>query len=354
MSQVKTVDENVDLQTLSNLCADVVRCTACAACGVSSLLRDDHFDVPQPGYVGESYSKGGVMFIGQNPGTSPERSREDDTKHAEILLALSHDPSVERFVALRSFLEAFMRTWAITQRYLPLGRFGLELEEIAYVNVARCRTKKNAAPSPRMAERCMTLHLERWLDVLQPRVVVFLGKWAHDAAAVVVERRGITFGFINRDRSLPGAERERNLSTIAALLGDRTGSGLDSVMPNIEPRVAAPITIQIPTTSYRDMASGMELEVYIPMLKSLGFLQVERGKVLKHSKAMPSIYLNRRRDGFVYFTAYVRDSDYYADTSVWRKLAPQQLTDNKLHFITIVPLPGRERYAFEALLRGCA
>jgi hypothetical protein len=98
----------------------------------------------------------------------------------------------------------------------------------------------------------------------------------------------------------------------------------------------------------------MELEVYKPMLKSLGFVQVERGKVLTHSKAVPSIYLNRRRDGFVFFTAYVRDADRYGDTSVWRKLPPQQVKDTQPHFITIVPLRGRERFAFEALLRGCA
>ncbi len=220
MPHVIKSDGSVDIEVLANLSADVVRCTACAECGVSSLLRDDHFDVPQPGYVGASYAKSGVMFIGQNPGTSPERSRVDDTKLAAILLALSREPSAAKFVALRSFLEAFMRTWAITQRYLPLGRFGLELEEIAYVNVARCRTKKNAAPSPRMAERCITLHLERWLDVLQPRVVVFLGKWAHDVAAPSVERRGIAVGYINRDRSLPGAAREDNLNAIAALLRD--------------------------------------------------------------------------------------------------------------------------------------
>jgi hypothetical protein len=97
----------------------------------------------------------------------------------------------------------------------------------------------------------------------------------------------------------------------------------------------------------------MQIEVYISILRSLGFQQVERGKVLTHTKQVPSIYLNRRRDGFVFFTAYRKDSALYADRHVWLELEPQQVKDRQPQFMTVVPVAGKERYAFETLINRC-
>jgi hypothetical protein len=53
-------------------------------------------------------------------------------------------------------------------------------------------------------------HFGRWLELLQPCVVVFIGKWAHDRGMQEVQSRGIPFAFINRQRSLSTEDRTRN------------------------------------------------------------------------------------------------------------------------------------------------
>lgn len=94
----------------------------------------------------------------------------------------------------------------------------------------------------------------------------------------------------------------------------------------------------------------MELEDFTRLLLSLGFVQVERGKLLTHTMPVPSIYLNRRRDGLVYFTAYARDGHRYQDRGVWAQLPPQQSKDADPKFVTVVPLSGKEQLAFQTLL----
>jgi len=336
-------------QILANLCTEVINCNACSGCGKSAILRDETFNVPQPGFVGSAYTEKRVMFIGQNPGVSPERSRTDDTRLAELLLELAKDPGTEPYAELRAFLADFMDKWAITQRYLPLRSFGLSLDEIAYLNVVRCRTRQNIAIPKAMTARCAQLHLERWLDTLQPKVVVFLGKWAHDAAGHLVSERGISYGYINRDRSLSGAARAKNMAEIAFLLGAEVTTS--APIPGLPARISnttQPATAAPPPTDGGTLR--MDVETYTRMLRSLGFLQVERGKVLTHASLVPSIYLNKLRDGFVYFTAYARDAELYADSDIWTHLSPQQLTDNKPKFITIVPVTGQERRAFQRLI----
>ena len=49
---------------------DVVKCDHCVRTEVTTkILRDDAFDVPQPGYIGERYSEHTkrVLIIGINP-----------------------------------------------------------------------------------------------------------------------------------------------------------------------------------------------------------------------------------------------------------------------------------------------
>jgi hypothetical protein len=74
-------------------------------------------------------------------------------------------------------------SWPVHGKYFPLQESGLTLAEIAYCNLTRCRTKGNAIPSRQMALECAENHFVRWLDLLNPRAIVFNGKWAHDQGA---------------------------------------------------------------------------------------------------------------------------------------------------------------------------
>jgi hypothetical protein len=53
-------------------------------------------------------------------------------------------------------------------------------------------------------------HFVRWLELLQPSVVVFIGKWAHDRGMQHVQSIGVPFTFINRQRNLSTEDRSRN------------------------------------------------------------------------------------------------------------------------------------------------
>ena len=289
------------------------------------------------------------MFIGQNPGVSPERAYEQDRRLADALGTLARQPTPDTYRALCSVLEVFMHSWSITQTYVPLAECGLALEDVAYLNVARCRTAGNGSVPPRMADNCVSGHLGRWLDVLEPRVVVFLGKWAHQQAVALVEQRKIPHAFINRQRSLSGEERSRNRAEVVRLVKEVAGTKSRLVInAPLPPPVAPP---KAPTQQQRSATSHMGFQVYAGIFRRLGFTQIERGKLLKHPEMAYSIYFNNRRDGFVFFTAARKDDGVYSDRAVWSILPPQQVKDEKPCFMTVVPVAGKEAYAFETLLK---
>jgi hypothetical protein len=70
------------------------------------------------------------------------------------------------------------------------------------------------------------VHLVRWLDLLEPAVVVFIGKWAHDQGRPRVESRGIPVTFMNRQRSLSTEDRLRNRKAVVELVRSATPATL--------------------------------------------------------------------------------------------------------------------------------
>lgn len=204
--------------------ARVVRCASCTKAHSAKLLRDDAENVPQPGYVGANYEAHRVLLVGQNPGT-PKSLSTEDLPYTAALRTLRDDPSEGAYEQLRIQLESFIVRWPVHGNYFPLRECGLSLEDIAYTNVVRCRTLGDAAPSRALTDNCVVTHFERWLDVLAPRIVVFIGKWAVDHARDPVASRGIAFVYMNRQRSLSGAERRANRDAVVAAVLTARASG---------------------------------------------------------------------------------------------------------------------------------
>jgi uracil-DNA glycosylase len=200
--------------------ARVVSCTACSGTHNPQLLRDEHENVPQPGYIGEGYWRRRVLLVGQNPGT-PKTLEAEDRPYTQALRQLRDSPNHDSYEKLVAELVAFIPQWPVHGNYFPLAETGLSLEDIAYFNVVRCRTSRDAKPGSTMIGNCIDLHFGRWLDQLVPKVVVFIGKWAADQAGSEVARRGIPFAFMNRQRSLSSEERALNrLSVVKLVRGD--------------------------------------------------------------------------------------------------------------------------------------
>jgi len=197
--------------------ATVIGCTKCDAHTSAKLLRDDNANVPQPGFVGKNFASKRVALAGQNPAIGPFRFIARDARYTSALRALKTAPTLENFALLNSELAEFIRDWPVHGSYFPLQECGLDLQDIAYFNVVRCRTVGNSQPGTRVISNCLE-HFDRWLDILSPRVLVFIGKWAHDRAAHLATRRGIPTTFMNRERSLSTSEREANRRAVVSVV----------------------------------------------------------------------------------------------------------------------------------------
>ena len=197
--------------------AKVLSCAACSRATDGNILRDAGENVPQPGYVGNNYEKCRVALVGQNPGT-PKTLECQDRPYTAALRNLRDTPNETKYQELHGVLQAFIPQWPVHGNYFPLAECGLSLQDIAYFNVVRCRTSGDAKPGVNTVNSCLHSHFGRWLDHLAPRVVVFIGKWAADRASQEVERRGIPFAFMNRQRSLSSLERIENRKAVVQLV----------------------------------------------------------------------------------------------------------------------------------------
>jgi hypothetical protein len=138
-----------------------------------------------------------------------------DAIYTAALRRLAQTGSNDDYQRLYNVLRQFVPDWPVQRNYFPLEESGLGLEDIAYCNLVRCRTVENAAPANGLVDNCLS-HFDEFLKAVEPKVVVFIGKWAHDRA--VDRLGGIPYAFMNRMRSLSGAERQKNRDEVVALV----------------------------------------------------------------------------------------------------------------------------------------
>jgi hypothetical protein len=134
------------------------------------------------------------------------------------LRTLRNAPAPPNYERLHGILRHFIPKWPVHGSYFPLVECAIGLDEIAYCNLVRCRTVENRTPPEKVATACAERHFSRWLELLQPCVVVFIGKWAHDRGRHHVRTRGVPFGFINRHRSLSREARAANRGEVVELV----------------------------------------------------------------------------------------------------------------------------------------
>lgn len=210
--------QNISVSEIAEEFTRIVTCNQCLEAGDTKILRDEDFNPPQPGYVGRNYERTRVLLVGQNPGVSPPRFATQDLTYAHALLAVRNDPSADNINHLQDVLDEIIPTWPVRDKYFPLAECVLQLEDIAYFNLVRCRTKNNTIPSSRMIRTCISAHFVRWLDWLHPQVVICIGKWAHDNTSYLLESRNISHSFMNRMRSLSSKERRKNRDEVVQLV----------------------------------------------------------------------------------------------------------------------------------------
>lgn len=194
----------------------VISCTHCTPAIDRNLLRDNERNVPHPGYIGPRYNESGVLLVGRNPAMPDDRLAEAEHQYTAALHALRDAPT-QRYHKLIDFLLNDFIPRTRTYRHFPLEEICLSLQDIAFCNIVRCRTNNNP-PNESLTERCVNKHFVRWLDLLEPRVVVFIGKWALDHGKKLVDSKGIPCDFINCRRNLTNAEVRENKAQVGAFV----------------------------------------------------------------------------------------------------------------------------------------
>jgi hypothetical protein len=194
-------------------------------CGISvsrKLIRDDKENVPQPGFIGSNYWTTRVALAGQNPAVGQLRFGLRDAAYTAALRALRKTPDETTMSRLNTVLLDFIPEWPIHGNYFPLRECGLDLQDIAYFNVVRCRTQGNSVPGAPVLRNCLG-HFDRWLDLLRPKVLVFIGKWASDKASHLAATRCIPTTYMNRERSLSSGGRAENRAEVVAFVQSALG-----------------------------------------------------------------------------------------------------------------------------------
>jgi uracil-DNA glycosylase len=135
-----------------------------------------------------------------------------DVPYINALREVSDGASLDRMHdVLKVSSEAFVY-------YRSFG-FDVDMERVAYINAVRCRTAGNAAPGKAVIQACRT-HLARWLDVLRPRGVVYLGTFAETHTSDLLRQRNIQYVAISRQRSLASEQRQAQMVVAKAFIAD--------------------------------------------------------------------------------------------------------------------------------------
>ena len=186
----------IDLKNeLVALFTDVLRCERCP---VSAVKRDPKYNIPQPGWVGRDYA--GVMFVGQNPGEGNTPPTRPDQTYLDALRKVSD-------IQTLNFMHDQLKAATDTFVYYRSFHFDTNIEQVAYINAVRCRTRGNAAPDETVRQQCRK-HFLSWVRCLQPSAVVYLGLYAERATGDLLNRLGIEYRSISRQRSLPAEQRK--------------------------------------------------------------------------------------------------------------------------------------------------
>ena len=197
---------------------EVITCEKCNLLDSPKLLRDKSENIPQPGFIGMHYEKSHVLLIGRNPGVCPISMKSRDSVYMQALLTLEAHRNVPAYFRFHITLLKFMYDWPIYRDSFQLDEYGLDLEDIAFCNVVRCRTDKNGTPSKSLTQNCIKEHLVSFIDIIEPKVIVCIGKWVFDQLNPILSVRNITTTYINGDRSLTSAERAQNRKTVVEIV----------------------------------------------------------------------------------------------------------------------------------------
>jgi uracil-DNA glycosylase family 4 len=144
------------------------------------IIREEHTNIPrgfftqaQPGMFIT------LLIVAQNPGQPARCERRLYASQTPREAAKTHLGFAEG-----SFVHGNGKTFHKRLGCWLTDLLGVEIsrvfQSVVYTNVVKCTPKRNAVPKSAVAETCAELHLKREISAWRPRLVVALGKGAHN------------------------------------------------------------------------------------------------------------------------------------------------------------------------------
>ena len=158
--------------------ASIFKCPCYAQCRTRFEALDGEFQ-PQPGFIGKRYfeAKCRVVIVAQNPGHASISSHTPDEQHMYALWqSVANTQGAADFDTTMDFIGGFMKTWPIIQRARLQENYSVALEDIAYLNVLKCKTKENQRPSNEIYQTCLEQTTRKQLQALAPHYLLCFGK----------------------------------------------------------------------------------------------------------------------------------------------------------------------------------
>ena len=141
--------------------------------------RDDA--LAQPGFVGRRYKRGGIVFIGANPGGAGVSQLKSDRVQNELLGKLGSATGSACFDAFEKLMNhlrvAMPEDWRIYNVCVPpvLEGTGYTVDDIAFLNLVKWRTRAERLTGA-VVRASWEFQTQQQVAALRPRVIVGLGR----------------------------------------------------------------------------------------------------------------------------------------------------------------------------------
>lgn len=163
-----------------------IQCDLCFSDPDLGLSRPT-VDLPQPRWVGPRYwnSEQRVLLLLLNPGSGDGYAGGANRKFKGLLHAYKQGEGT--LDAVLEHQREDMPEWG-RGRFLRfyLNGLGLDLDSVAFANMAWCATSGNRYP-PKMLSRCFEQHTSKLLKVLAPDLVILSGGGTHSFKKRIAE-----------------------------------------------------------------------------------------------------------------------------------------------------------------------
>ena len=160
----------------------------CRVCFETLRIAPPIVDIAQPRWVGPNYwvQSPRILLMLLNPGSGEGYNEVADQSFRDLLVAFREGSGT---------LDSVLRHQGDDMPRWGRGRFssfyldglGLELDEVAFANVAWCATRGNQYPKS-MLDNCYSRFTDRLLEILRPDLVVLSGTNTHPFRDLVQQR----------------------------------------------------------------------------------------------------------------------------------------------------------------------